>query len=395
LASLKEVIEYVNKPKSPTENKIRHSLSLPVPPTEEIQQSSSLRCKSQEASNLPADEKKDDNTPLPHPTVNFRPVMSSSNSDSDDSSVELYGRKSPIDLNQSASSNVSSKLRKNQLNSSLSQSRSNISGSRRRKIKCSNVSFETEKANYRALLDKMNNQTSPNVSFDVDQSSCAPSLTTMDIDILSSSPTNGKGKSTPMANFLSKIGFSRSKGTDGHDASTAMEEENEYFVDNFFYTSQPSNIAEPAEVAPPLKLDINPETRGGEPYCLPAGCGANNLFSACGTATTYADLLFDWFTVGGNRPKKPSTILDAKMSDKESLHQTWMKTWQRSDLQSHDSARRVFMPPKLSVKAVATEENDIFCSTESGSTQCDVMREPLTCPEIQNKIGCSPESTIA
>jgi len=400
LASLKEIIELVNRPRSPADNTtIRTASSISnasynIPAPQDIELSSSLRSTSPDTWDIAADRKKDINTLQPRISTHFKPVVPSLNSDSDDSSVEFYGRKSPIDLNQSASSNVSEKMGMNQWKSSLSRSRSNQSYcDRKRRVRGVNVSFETEKASYQALLDKMHHHTSPSVSFDVDQTSCAPSLTNLDIDILSISPTTSTSKS-PMANFLSKIGFSRSASTDGHQRSKVTDEDNQHFVSNFFYTNEASNIVDPNGVST-LRLDINPE-RDRDPYCM-SGCGPNNLLSACDTATKYVDLVFDWFNVGGDQPNKSNAIIDTKATE-QALHPNWMKTWQTYESLNHNNGQRFFTPPKLSVKHAVTHEDDIFCSPDSAklgsecedTMTCPVVRQPM-CPEIHNKIGCSPE----
>ena len=319
-----------------------------------------------------------------------------SNSDSDDSSVEFYARKSPIDLNQSVTSNVSERIRMNHLKSSLSRSRSNISrGGRRRRIKGGSVSFEIEKAGYQALLDKMHHHTSPNRSFDADQAdqnSCAPSLAnTLDLDLLSSSSPTNSTKSTPMANFLSKIGFSRSASTDIRQRPKDFDEDNQLFVANFFYTNETSNIVDSNGV-PSLKLDINPN-HNRNPFCL-SGCGSDNLLpnSACETATKYADFVFGWFSVRGDQQKKGNAIIDLEATE-HAPQPKWMNTWQTK------SGRRFYTPPKLSAKHLISHEDDIFCTSESAkmgsdcenTLSCPVARERITCPEILNKTGCSPE----
>eukprot|EP00580_Thalassiosira_gravida_P015499 CAMPEP_0201671050 /NCGR_PEP_ID=MMETSP0494-20130426/28465_1 /ASSEMBLY_ACC=CAM_ASM_000839 /TAXON_ID=420259 /ORGANISM="Thalassiosira gravida, Strain GMp14c1" /LENGTH=915 /DNA_ID=CAMNT_0048152283 /DNA_START=376 /DNA_END=3123 /DNA_ORIENTATION=+ len=408
LASLKEIIEYVNRPKSSKDNGTRTTAAstvsngshynMPVP--KEVEHPTPPR---RHAVDFTADSKKGIHGALPHPAMHFKPAGGSFNSDSDDSSVEFYGRKSPIDLNHSATSNMSENMPMNQWKSSLAQPRSKLSssGDRRRRRLCSShsVSFETEKASYQALLDKMHYHASPSVSFDVDQNSCAPSLTNMDIDMLSMSPTVSTTRSTPMANFLSKIGFSRSVSTDGNQRSMFMDEENDHFVSNFFYTSETSNnlVVPPNVGVPTLKLDINPE-RDRDPYCL-SGCGPNNVLSACESATKYADILFDWFNVGSNnQPRKHSAIIDPK-APQQVLHPKWMQTWQTNESQDYDG-RRLFTPPKLSVNHhTLPREDDIFCSPDSAklggdcdsTMTCLVARESGACSEFQNKMGCSPE----
>jgi len=206
-----------------------------------------------------------------------------------------------------------------------------------------------------------------------------------------------------MASFLTKLGktFSRSTSPDAHQNSPkAIDEGNKHFVSNFFYTNA---TADPLDMnsAPNLKLDINAQSHR-DPYCL-SGCGANEVLSACDTATKYADVVFDWFGVkGGNQRKNSSAIIDPNSSE-AALNRKWMKTtWQQSEeLGRSNSSQRVFTPPKLSLRHTEEiqESNDIFCSPDSTSimgnecddpSACPEVQEPMTCPVIEN--SCSPPS---
>eukprot|EP00571_Detonula_confervacea_P002177 CAMPEP_0172326774 /NCGR_PEP_ID=MMETSP1058-20130122/57519_1 /TAXON_ID=83371 /ORGANISM="Detonula confervacea, Strain CCMP 353" /LENGTH=646 /DNA_ID=CAMNT_0013043641 /DNA_START=303 /DNA_END=2243 /DNA_ORIENTATION=+ len=402
MTSLKEIIEHVHRP---TDNTIRMASSMSnVSQKKSVQkdfeQSGFLRSKSCDNGCFPADRMRGINASLPNTSTHFEPVVASANSDSDDSSIEFYGRKSPIDFSsQSASSNASEI---NQLKSSLLQSRSNVSSGdknqpvfqrRRRNTTGACVSFDTEKANYQPLLDRMHDPVSI-ASFDVDQSSCVPSL---NIDILPSSPTSTK-TSTPMANFLNKIQNQFSRTSDGtHKSSEAFDEGNKLFVSNFFYTSQDPGIVDPHGF-PTLKLDINPE-RHRDPYCLP-GCGQNDLISACEIATKYADFVFDWFSVGGGpQAKESSAIIDPNNAAEQPLNPNWIRTWQANESEDGNDRQRIFTPPKLSVRHAVQHDEETFCSPESatlesecdGTMACPEVREPILCVEIQNNIGCSPE----
>ena len=369
LTSLKEIIEYVNWPRSADNNtsaanhEIRPSMSMPTHASQskqhqqqhglrDIEQCTSLRSvpSSQGAVDLiPTVRRTSVHT---KPPIHFKPAIVTTNSDdSDDSSVEFYGRRSPINTdlsNQSFASNqtenlgmapwrqqqhqqhhvirsaasVSSDIIPTTIRKSALQNRVN---SRRKKKNPASVSFETEKASYQALLDRM--QSSPNnynnnskmktdTSEDVDQRSCAASLTHIDLDILPSS-SNLSTKSTPMANFLSKIQnqFSRTRSNSmelGQKTPKAMDEESKQFVANFFYTSKDSNgILEDEDGGiSPSTLKINPEHHSRDPYCLPGGCGANDLISACESATKYADLLFNWVGVKDETKKNANRIID-------------------------------------------------------------------------------------
>lgn len=374
-----------------------------------IEHAGLMRSKPQQKGDFTPDRKKGVRTTLfPHTSTHFKPAVPFFDTDSDDSSVEFYGRKTPIEFSgqHSVSSHVSEV---NQLTSAL-HSRSNISSpgdirqpvlrQGRRKTTGASVSFETEKASYQALLDRMHhNSVSKSASYDVDQSSCAASLTNIDI-LPSSSPTD-TNTSTPMANFLHKIQnqFSRTHSDIHYKTSKAADEDNTHFVSNFFYTNQDSGIVDPSGVAPTLKLDINPK-RNGDPFCL-TGCGPNDLISACETATKYGDLIFDYFNVKGSpKTKKNSAIIDPDAQAELPLNPKWIKTWQQANESENGCDRlRMFTPPKLSVRHAAQNDEDAFCSPEStklgsecdDSMACPEVKEPLSCPEIQNNIGCSPE----
>ena len=205
LASLKEIIEYVNRPRTSADNNLKTASSVSIVSHNSIPEENDAKRSKLPKMNLglATQKKKGINISLPHTSTHFRPAGSCANSDSDDSSVEFYGRKSPIDLNQSASSNMREIIGMNHQISTLPRSRSNTSLA---PVKQGNVSFKTEKAGYQTLLDKMHHHASPNISFDADQNSCAPSLAnTLELDLLpSSSPTNS-AKSTSMAKFLNKI----------------------------------------------------------------------------------------------------------------------------------------------------------------------------------------------
>lgn len=433
LASLKEIIEYVNRPRSQVDgarppastagvcrdgkSSVPRAAEHLSPPRRRAAESAA---EGQGVMSITTGIQQGIDTQMPHVAMHFKTVVGPIDSDSDDSSVEFYGHKSPVDLNRSASSNASKgEVGRAQLMPSLSSqpSRSNISTGRRRKRRIGSspsVSFETEKASYQALLDKLHHRHSPSVSFDVDTNSCTPSLTNMDIDIMPSSPMVGTNKSTPMAKFLSKIGFSRSASAERQNKSSkALEEDNEHFVANFFYTSRPPGGVEAFPGGSlTLKLNINPERdRDDPPYCL-SGCGPEDLLPVvpvCDVATRYADLVFDFFKVGGRggdgaRPErgKPG-IIDPMVAVPEppDPRPKWATTWGVADggARGGHNGRQAYTPPKLSSQRAAADKDGLFCSSRSSvqgdeyddAMACPGVKEPAMCPEIQNKIGCSPE----
>jgi len=357
------------------------------------------------------------------PPPRFKPAHLSSSSasintnDSDDSSVEFYGRKSG-----SVCSTVS-ELRPQNLSRSgdgeLHQPILQRGGSLGKKSGHS-VSFETEKANYQALLDRMhdNSNTTPpvtkNPSFDVDQSSCAASLTTLEIIPPPISPPSSprSNKSTPIASFLSKIQnqFSRTNSDIRNKKSPKeVEEENKHFVSNFFYTSQDSDTSNMTSVdLATVKLEINPKPmnhRHRDPFCL-SGCGQNDLISACESAGKIADMVSEFFGLSSGPKQKQSAIIDPKAPTEQALNPQWIKN--QIFIQSNDSEddsehsrllrARIFTPPKLSVRhdIDSYDENDTLCSPVTEPLKLRDEEEwdrssrtaALTCP---SEVGCSPE----
>jgi len=359
------------------------------------------------------------------PPPRFKPAHLSSSSasvntnDSDDSSVEFYGRKSG-----SVCSTVS-ELRPQNLSRSgdgeLHQPILQRGGSLGKKSGHS-VSFETEKANYQALLDRMHDSSNTgtpsvtkNPSFDVDQSSCAASLTTLEIIPPPISPPSSprSNKSTPMASFLSKIQnqFSRTNSDIRNKKSPQeIEEENKHFVSNFFYTSQDSDTSNMTSVdLAPVKLEINPKpmnNRHRDPFCL-SGCGQNDLISACESAGKIADMVSEFFGLSSGPNQKQSAIIDPKApTEQQALNPQWIKN--QIFIQSNDSEdvsehsrllrARIFTPPKLSVRhdIDSYDENDTLCSPVTEPLKLRDEEEwdrssrtaALTCP---SEVGCSPD----
>lgn len=414
LASLREIIEFVKRPnKSGVDDNIVHNAStlsnFSNTSGMHIDDSKSTKGASHESSGSAAvgavaARNKSTDAPLPPSASLFKPAMPAVDSDSDDSSVEFYGRKSPIESIQSAPSREPlDVVEASRMRASLSQSsRSQIKSTDKRKGGGS-VSFRTEQANYKSLLDKLHQKhpASPSVSFEAieDGASCGASLTNIDLDLLPSPTATSSNKSTPMASFLSKIGFSRSMSTDGRHKSKIEGEDNKHFVANFFYNAsdKPSDILDGHGGVSTLKFDANPELdRGNEPFCLPAGCGsAGTILPACDSAVKAVDFVFDWFNIegGDKQMTNPNPIIDPKAMDK-SL-QPWIKARSALEAQNNDTFKqRYFAPPKLSIKLAAShhedDDNDIFCSPDSVKLgkECE---DAMACPEFQDQMGCSPE----
>ena len=376
LASLRDVIDYVQRPTSSLSNISRDNFAV----TKDAQQFGSLK-KSRQS----ADEKKG--------TTRSPQILSSQvNSDSDDSSVEYYGRKSPIeDSSHSVHSNVSERR---EWITSLSQSnRSYISGGNMKQTALQNrikngtapsVTFENERETYQALLERMNHSPgnrARTASFDVDQNSCAPSLATL--EIFPSSSATIANVASPMADFLTKLQHQFSLTTDDGHHSPSIDEDNKHFVTNYFYTTQNSGVADLNSGLPTLNLEINREQRKDSNFLR--GCGSNNLLSACDSATKYADRIFDWFHVGREcKAEKPGSIINPNSLVDQSPNPKWMKSWQTSEPESKICRRNLFVPPKLSVRhSVENQESGTFCSNKHSvdvGYECD--DSIIACPEI-------------
>jgi hypothetical protein len=348
LNSLRDIIEYVQRPTSSLTNISRDNMDV----TNDAQQSGLLK-----KSHHSVDEK-DGTTTLPR-------VSPHVNSDSDDSSVEYYGRKSPLDVSsQSVTSNVNER---SEWIPSLSQSsRSNISGKIKqtvlqRRIKSATdhtVTFENEKVTYQALLDRMQNSPgnrARKAPFDVDQNSCAPSLATLEIFPSRSATSTRANIASPVADFLTKLQNQFSLTTDDAHHTPSIDEDHKHFVTNYFYSMQNSSAADPNSDLPTLNLEINPEQRKDSNFLR--GCGSNNCLSACVTATKYADRIFDWFTVGEDpKAEKSRSIIDPNSQMEQSSKSKWRNSWQTSEREDKICRRDVFVPPKLSVRHTAGEK---------------------------------------
>lgn len=319
-----------------------------------------------------------------------------SNSDSDDSSVEFYGRKTP-----STSSDVREMSHRNL---SLSKSYPGVNANKNTfqrlgsNLSGAGMSFETKNASRPAQFDHHNN-VADTVSFYEDQRNHA--IPSRHLEILpSTSSTRIANKATPMSNFLNKIQnqFSLTSSDGRQTSPKVVEEDNEYFLTNFLYTCQDSDNIDHNGDFYHVNLEINSE-RESETFCL-QGCGPNDLLPACDTATKYADLVLDWFNNGGHmKSKKSSSIIDP---DEQSMNPNWIKTWQTNESEEKNiRRRRIYTPPKLSGKIAAEQyDSSTFCSPsesvhleakcENAILRCNEAKQPLACPEFQNNIGWPP-----
>lgn len=327
----------------------------------------------------------------------------SDNSDSDDSSVEYYGRKSPViellttnnsatnqtipESSQSVTSNVSARHNTNQSNQESSQSVMSNSAARNniKQTFSESSRFAKEKETYRALLERMRKKTLikeivlvKSESFDVDQTSCAPSLTGI-FPVGSNSETN---ITSPMA-FLAKLQsqFSLTSDDDGrHNNMPLIDENNKHFVSNYFYTSQKSGLNDPDDDMPTLNFDTNQDERKNAKFLR--GCGPENIISACDTATRYADRIFDWFGVGGE--SKVHRRKATNSSIEQSPNPNWIQSWQTSEAEDKVPVRQIFFPPKLSAARCAVKNNE---GKESTNLAYDCESSIIACSDV-GELSC-------
>lgn len=334
-------------------------------------------------------DNKGDIKPSSEAPTHCKTSVAETTSDSDDSSVEFYGRKSP------SMSTDASEVRQRHI--SLSKSGSGVNANQHTFQRTgsntpgASVTFETQIA-YEPTANEYHKNVPENASFDVDQRDGASPLSHLEI-MPSSSSIRTNSKLTPMADFLHKIQnqFSLTSSVGHQPTPKVVDEDNEYFLTNFLYTCQNSDNVYQNGGLLHLNLEINPE-RNSEPFCL-QGCGPNEMLSACDSATKYADIVFDWFNGGSSKSKKQSAIIDP--DEEQSMNPNWLKTWQAGDAEEKNKLRRrIFTPPKLSAKnAVEHYESNTFCSPNETDFDCDdsligcaETRQPMTCPEIQNNI---------
>jgi hypothetical protein len=318
----------------------------------------------------------------------FSPTSLNVNSDSDDSSVEFYGHKSP-----SVSSHMSERRTWNPSRSQSSSSNIPAKNLRQKNAAAHSVTFENEKETYRALLDRMQNSPGNRVrtaSFDVDQNSCAPSLATL--EIFPSSSATIENVTFPMADFLMKLQNQFTLTTDDGRHTPPIDEDNMLFVTNYFYTTQNAEVADPNSGLSTLNLEISPKNHKDSNFL--GGCGTNSCLSACDTATKYADRIFDWFHVGRDpKVEKTKSIIDPNSHGEQSLNPKWINSSQTSEPEDKVCRRKMFVPPKLSVRhAIENNQGSAYCSNQdSVNIGFDCDDSIMSCPEIGKPISC-PEA---
>eukprot|EP00986_Skeletonema_menzelii_P018548 scaffold26656_cov149-Skeletonema_menzelii.AAC.13 len=242
--------------------------------------------------------------------------------DSDDSSVELYGRRSKSPLNMSLEDNVN---QKNQLEPALSRSRSaqalpsldnSHQGASRSKIsfeeplgcrscspemplleKCQTIESVDETGAVRSLLDRIQQR------FSVSMDEC---------------------KRDDLRNPLKN------------------EEENKIFLSNYFYTEKDAETRDGAN----LKIDINHTGNDNDAFCV-GYCADDDtrLVSSCETLGKFVASALDWVST----KKSDSTVFtnSTVFSNRNRSESAPAFSNLYTD-NGHDREKRVFAPPRLS-----------------------------------------------
>ena len=242
--------------------------------------------------------------------------------DSDDSSVELYGRRSKSPLNMSLEDNVN---QKNQLEPALSRSRSaqalpsldnSHQGASRSKIsfeeplgcrscspemplleKCQTIESVDETGAVRSLLDRIQQR------FSVSMDEC---------------------KRDDLRNPLK------------------TEEENKIFLSNYFYTEKDAETRDGAN----LKIDINHTGNDNDAFCV-GYCADDDtrLVSSCETLGKFVASALDWVST----KKSDSTVFtnSTVFSNRNRSESAPAFSNLYTD-NGHDREKRVFAPPRLS-----------------------------------------------
>jgi hypothetical protein len=227
--------------------------------------------------------------------------------DSDDSSVELYGRKSPLESTSS--------FNQLKLKPALSRSRST-------------QAFPS--------FDNTHRETSKNnVSFEdpIGLRSCSP-----DMLLLHKSETKMSADETgAVRSIFDRIQKQFSVTMDDFRHPMKTEEENTMFISNYFYTEKDVKSCD----VPHLKLDINP-TKNNNAFCV-GNCGDDDmrLVSSCETLGKFVTSALEWVST-----KKSDGTVFSNRSDSAAVFSNLYTD------NGHDREKRVFVPPRLSERSV-------------------------------------------
>lgn len=290
--------------------------------------------------------------------------LTAENYDSDDSSVEMYGRKSPLTLSLEDSVNkqneqgmVESKALLNRLNlkPALSRSRSNHASpsidTSQRGASNNNVSFE-DPIGFRG---------------------CSP-----EIPLLQKSLTRDSADETGSGAVLSifdriqrQFSVSRDDRRDDEQHPMKTEEENKLFVHNYFYTEKCVESTEELN----LKLDINP--RKDKAFCV-VNCAEEDIrfVSSCETLGQFVTSALEWVS-----SKKSDGTVFSNRTDGASFSNLYTDNGHY-----REKEKRVFVPPRLSERS--TSDNDIRHSNIHHPHGTGVFEQDERIPDCSEIVVC-------
>jgi len=262
--------------------------------------------------------------------------------DSDDSSVELYGRKSKSPMNMSYEDNGN---KHNQLKPALPRSRSAQA--------------------FPSIDNSGRGKSNNNVSFDdpLGCRSCSPEIPLLE-KIQTKGSVDEKGAVLSLLGRIHKQLSVSIDGIRGDDLRNPMktEEENKMFVSNYFYTEKDAETRDDAN----LKLDINHPRKDSEAYCV-GYCADDDhkLVSSCETLGKFLTSALEWVST-----KKSDTTVFSSRSESAPAFSNLYNTDN-----GHDREKRVFAPPRLSERCVDTMK---FAS-ENDLRQSKIHNEKIDC----------------
>ena len=153
-----------------------------------------------------------------------------------------------------------------------------------------------------------------------------------------------------MVSFFSNIQHRFSLSRDDFGSDLAESKEDATFISNYFYTNNQDTDIMNSEGLSNFKLDINPN-RGqqNDAFCI-EGCAQNELLYGCETMGNTMDMISSWFNER-KREYDQSSASPTKPFDPQTpqinFHHGWTKTLHG---EKGDGQKRVFMPPRLKVK---------------------------------------------
>lgn len=260
-----------------------------------------------------------------------------SDGDSDDSSVELYGRKTPLNIPAD-----------NSLNSQHQQLKPALSSRQRFPPTDNNDPGPSNKINVSFVEDPLGLR------------SCSTGL-------LETSETRDTSDETgTVLSIFDRIQKQFSVSADNFQLSKKKtQEDNNMFVSNYFYTEK-DDIIESGDLRN-LKIEINP--RNEKAFCGDNGnCGNDDTFvSSCGMLGEMVTSALEWV----NGRKSSDATVFSNRSEATGFSNLYSTT------SGHDThtEKRIFLPPRLSERSCQGEvkgvpENDLMQQPEDNDEFC-------------------------